>query len=409
MAFGQIGIYFFLFLGLYFEVFLLITFFEKRPTVKTVARPLRYPSVSIIVPCWNEERTLAGTLKSLLSLEYPKDKLSIIVVNDGSTDSTLAIAEQFASNPQVHVLSKKNGGKYTALNTGIEHSKSELVGCLDADSFVVPDALIESVKKFEENPKTMAVVPAMKVNRPRNLLELMQAVEYTFGIFYRKMFDNISAISVLPGPFSIYRREMFSITGPFRHAHNTEDMEMAFRMHAYGLRIENAHTSVVYTNVPRTVRSLVRQRTRWSQGFLQNSRDYRYMYFNRRYGHFGTLVLPFLLVMFLGGLYGAAFVLYRIVSWIVAEAQVFMVEKIPMQVPHFSLDWFYFNTSTMTLLVIATVCTTLAAVLIGRRIAGANFGIWSIVSYFTIYGLVAPLWLANAAWGAVRSRESRWR
>src|SRR6185503_16128899 len=104
--------------------------------------------------------------------------------------------------------------------------------------------------------------------------------EYTFGVFTKKVFDNLGAISVLPGPFSLYKREVFAKAGMFRHAHNTEDMEMAFRMHQHGLRIENAHTAVVYTNVPKTVWSLVKQRTRWSQGFLENSKDYRHMYFN---------------------------------------------------------------------------------------------------------------------------------
>ena len=87
----------------------------------------------------------------------------------------------------------------------------------------------------------MAITPAMKVYRPRNMLELMQAVEYTFGIFYKKMFDNLSAVNVLPGPFSLYRREVFDKIGLFKHAHNTEDMEIAFRMHANGLKIVNAH------------------------------------------------------------------------------------------------------------------------------------------------------------------------
>ena len=86
------------------------------------------------------------------------------------------------------------------------------------------------------------------------MLETMQAVEYTFGIFYKKMFDNLAALNVLPGPFSIYRREVFKKIGVFRHAHNTEDMEIAFRMHANGLKIVNAHTAFVYTTVPKTVR-----------------------------------------------------------------------------------------------------------------------------------------------------------
>ncbi len=409
MTAGTAAVYVFLFLALYFEVFLLISFFERRPSDKSSARPKRYPTVSVIVPCWNEEDTLEATVHSLLALDYPKEKLSIIVVDDGSTDGTLGVANRFAGHPQVRVLSKENGGKYTALNFGIERSESELVGCLDADSLVAPDALAEVVKKFEEDPSTMAVVPAMKVNSPRSLLELMQAVEYTLGIFFKKIFDNLSAISVLPGPFSLYRRDMFAIVGPFRHAHNTEDMEMAFRMHAHGLSIQNAHTAIVYTNVPRTLAGLIKQRTRWSQGFLLNSRDYQHMYFNSRFGNFGLLVLPFGLAMFVGAMYMFCYILFNIVSTVANRLLTLWLVKVPLQAPSIHLDWFYINTSVLMFLAVVTLAMTLAAVLMGRRMAGADFGAGSLVSYFTIYGFIAPLWLARAAWGALRSKESAWR
>lgn len=412
MAIGALGVYLFLFLGLYFEVFLLITFFEKKPAGKTFRKPTRYPSVSIIVPCWNEEKTIARTLKSLLELEYPKSKLSIIVVDDGSQDMTFQIAKRFEKrDSRVRVFSKENGGKYTALNFGIAQCDSELVGCLDADSFVTTDALIETVKKFEENSKTMAIVPAMKVHEPRRPLELMQAVEYTFGVFCKKMFGNLAAISVLPGPFSIYKREVFTKIGFFRHAHQTEDMEMAFRMHAHGMTIDNAHTAIVYTKVPQTVRALLRQRRRWSRGFLENSRDYRHMFFNSQFGNFGFLTLPVGLSLFFGALYMFCYVLFRTGAYAVTRITDIYATQIPL---YFSFStehwtWFYINTSMLTFLSLMTVTITLISVLIGRRIAGANFGVGSLVSYFMLYMLLAPLWLGWALWGAVRVRESSWR
>src|SRR3989344_1465349 len=267
MDLGSFGLYVCLFVALYFEVFLMISFFEKRPSKKDRSLPAYYPSVSMLVPCFNEERTLASTIDSLLAMQYPEEKLEIVVIDDGSSDGTATIAEAYAKKypSQVSFLKKRNGGKYTALNLGIERSEGELIGCLDADSFAAPDALMEAVK----------------------------------------MFGNLSAINVLPGPFSMYRREVFEKIGVFRHAHNTEDMEIAFRMHANNLRIIKAHTTYVYTTVPTTVRSRLRQRTRWSQGFLQNARDYKYMFFNNRYGNFGMLVLPFALSAFVSGIYAA--------------------------------------------------------------------------------------------------------
>src|ERR1051325_5578804 len=135
MDIAALGIYAALFLALFFEVFLLISFLEKRPASRTAALPKRYPSTTIIVPCWNEERTIGGTLDSLLALDYPQDKLTIMVVDDGSKDNTGAVAAQYAQmHPgRIEYHYKENGGKWTALNYGLERTQAELVGCLDAD------------------------------------------------------------------------------------------------------------------------------------------------------------------------------------------------------------------------------------------------------------------------------------
>lgn len=411
MDIGAYGLYASLFFALYFEVFLLISFFEKKPEQKTVHLPKRYPTVAMVVPSYNEEQTLAGTIESLLALDYPTDKLSIMVVDDGSVDGTQAIGEQYAAaHPQVSYYRKENGGKYTALNYAIERTQAEIVGCLDADSFVVPDALIEAVKAFEANPTAMAITPAMKVHHPHNLLELMQAVEYTFGIFYKKMFDNLSAINVLPGPFSIYKRAVFEQIGPFRHAHNTEDMEIAFRMHANGLKIINAHNAFVFTKVPRTVRALIKQRTRWSQGFLQNAKDYGHMFFNRKYGHFGMLVLPYVLVAFAAGLYTAGYALFRVADFVYMRVTSYYATGLPLHMPNPAhLSWFYIDTNMLMFLILATLAMTFIAIILGNRIAQSKLSPLSFVAYFALFGFIAPVWLARAAWGALLAQESSWR
>lgn len=409
MDVGALGVYAALFFALFFEVILLISFFEKRPEGKTKTLPTRYPTVAILVPCWNKGATLAPTVHSLLELEYPKDKLSIVIIDDGSTDNTWEAAQEFAHNPQVKLYQKVNeGSKYSALNYGLAHTDSELIGCLDADSFVEKDALIEMVKAFEADPEVYAAAPSMKVNQPHNILELMQAVEYTFGIFYKKMFDNMGAISVLPGPFSIYRRALFDKVGPFRKAHHTEDMEMAFRMHRHGLKLVNVHTALVHTNVPTTVPALIRQRTRWSRGYLENSRDYKDMYFNRKYGNFGMLVLPFGLAAFAMGLYSAFYLVFNIAKSLIEKAYNYYQTGIPPGLPHIQLDWFYYNTGMMLFLMIAALVMTLVAVLLGQRIAESRLEAKHLLSYFFLFGLIAPLWLARAAWDTVLSRERGW-
>src|SRR5581483_12315208 len=102
MELGVVGVYIGLFLALYFEVFLLLSFPEKRPDQKTNVRPSYYPTTTMLVPCFNESKTLEHTVESLLALDYPKERLDILIVDDGSTDNTRTIGESLAkAHPQV--------------------------------------------------------------------------------------------------------------------------------------------------------------------------------------------------------------------------------------------------------------------------------------------------------------------
>ncbi len=404
------GIYVFLFIALYFEVFLLITFLEKRSVTTTKGLKLsRYPSVAVIVPCFNEERTIAATVRSLLALSYPKDRLEIIIVDDGSTDATPTIAKRFEKYVQVKVFSKKNAGKHTALNLGITKSDAELVGCLDADSFVAPDALTEIVRVFNERGDVSAVTPGIKVYEPRGFLPLVQAAEYALALFYRKMFGNLGALFVTPGPFSFYRRTVFETIGPFRSAYNTEDMEMALRMQSNRMKIENAHTAYVYTKVPTTLRALLRQRTRWVGGFLLNSIDYSHLYGNPRFGALGLFVLPTGAISIFAALYFVAYTLYTLISraletLITAQATGFSLD---IALPRF--DWFFLNTGTATFIIFLLVALTVFLVSMGKRLGGEKVLSWDILYYVLCYGFIAPLWLARAVFNSALARTAPWR
>lgn len=407
----DVGVYSALFAALYFEVFLLITFFEKRPNNRSAKRPLYFPSVAIIVPCYNEEKTLEATVRSLLALDYPTEKLEILIVNDGSKDGTAAVARQFKEHPQVRILEKENGGKYTALNMGLAHTNAELIGCLDADSFVAPDALIEMVKKFNENPNAMAASPSILVHQPSSLLQHMQRAEYSFGVFYKKMFETLSAIPVLPGPFSLYRREVFETIGPFKHAYNTEDMEIALRMQSRRMVIANTHTARVYTTTPRTIRSLIRQRTRWSQGFLQNGKDYWYMFGNPRFGHLGLFVLPFGLLSILFALFLAGYALWEAAGFAgrtVADAIVLKEAAVPV-LSFGEFSPLYLSSVSLWILTAVVICTTLLLIGMGRWLSRGTLRFRDIASYLVLYGFIAPIWLAKASWGAARGTVSVWK
>ena len=198
----MIVMYVFLFVSLYFEVFLLVSFIDsrRRRASQAASAEAYEPTVAIIVPCWNEEKTLGGTVQSLLALDYPADKFEILIVDDGSRDGTLAIAHAFETFPQVRVFHKENGGKHSAMNLALANTSAELIGCLDADSVVAPGALRHIVHVFQ-NEKVGAVTPAIHIKKPVNLLQHMQEAEYRLGLFVRFTLASIGSMYITPGPF----------------------------------------------------------------------------------------------------------------------------------------------------------------------------------------------------------------
>lgn len=404
-------LYVFLFLTLYMEVFFLITFFEELP--KLAKKPINpelsyYPSATIIVPCWNEETTVIKTVESLLDLNYPKDKLNIFIVDDGSTDHTWEVIQKFKNNPQITLIKKENGGKHTAVNLGIQESTSDLIGCLDADSFVDNNALHEMARAFNEDKEIMAVTPVLVVHEPKTVLQKMQQTEYYTGAFLKRMLSPLDAINVTPGPFSIFRREVFNKLGLYKKAHNTEDIEIALRMQANHMRIRNVHTAHVYTTAPGTLYKLYRQRLRWAYGTMKNTLDYRFMLFKKEYGILGMITLP---ISFFGVfifLYNFGFFAFHIVRDVIDRIIAVSTVGFSFMVPH--LDLFFFNTDFMVLLSYVFLGLALFIIWSGTRLALGRFKPSAGIFYFIfLYGIVAPIWFARAVWNVALSRSSSWR
>ncbi len=400
-------VYLFLFVSIYFEVFLLMAFIERRlrrrapPQVAGVL-----PRVAIAVPCFNEQEGLAATVRSLLALDYPTEKLEIIVVDDGSTDNTLAIARTFESDPRVRVFHKENGGKHTAMNTALAHTSADLMGCLDADSIVEREALRIIVPVFS-NAQVAAATPGIHVKDPENMLQHMQHVEYRLSIFNRFVLSALGSAFITPGPFSLFRATIVRAVGGWRHGHATEDMEMALRVQGAGYLIANVPGAIVYTSTPCTIRSLFRQRVRWTYGWLRNAVDYRYMFANKEYGNLGIIILPSAIISIFAGIYFFA----RIV-FLSARALVGMIERIRATgiYPHLSLDLFYVNTSTLWFLILISAGLILALLCAGTMIGTNNRLPPKATPLFILfYSFLVPLWLGVAVVRAVFKTGVRWR
>ena len=402
--------YILLFVALYFEVFLLITYFETRKIERGFGLlPLseKLPSVTIFVPCWNEEKTICKTIISLLKLDYPKHLLSIFIINDGSTDNTLKVIQKFARNKQIQIFSKENGGKHTALNYGLSLAKSDLVGCLDADSFVHPQALKRLVVKFQDK-EMMAVTPSIKVHEPKNIIELIQKSEYLLGAFIRKIFARLNALYVTPGPFTIFRKSVFEQLGYYKHAHNTEDMEIAMRMQKNRLKIGNVHDAFIYTVAPKNLRGLLKQRLRWSYGFIKNAIDYRQIFFRPQYGHLGVMILPIAGFSLFTSVY---FALQRISGWIL-NGWVRFVEwhTVGLSWPNFNFDFFYFNTSIVSFISVIAIVGFISIIIISRHLTQEKHKIGFDSIYFLVfYSFIAPIWIAKALYKAAFAKTTTWR
>lgn len=402
--------YVFLFIALYIEIFFLITYFESREKEKKVLeirQPQKTPSVSIVVPVWNEETTVLKTIFSLLKLNYPKDKLLIYIVDDGSTDNTWQVIQRFSKNKQVKLLRKENGGKHTALNYALSFIDTDLVGCLDADSFVHPEALNRIVAQFSD-PEIMAVTPSVKVFEPKGILGMVQKAEYMLGIFLRKVFSSLNAIYITPGPFSIFKLSVFKTIGNYRHAHNTEDMEIAMRMQKNGLKIGNAHNAFIYTTAPTTLYRLYRQRLRWVYGFLRNSFDYREMFFSPKYGNLGMVVLPAAGFSTVSTVYFLGTNLLNWIQLMFQKLQQFFAAG--FYFGKFNFDFFYFNTDIIMFISLIAVFGTIFIIITSRKLAEeeTRFGLDSVL-FLVLYAFIAPLWISRALFNAVFSKESKWR
>jgi len=404
-------LYVFLFLTLYLEVFFLITFFEERlklSTKSTTGKLSYYPSATIIVPCWNEEKTVSKTIDSLLSLHYPKERFQIFVVDDGSTDNTWKVVQKYASNPNVKLFQKENGGKHTAVNIGIKNSISELIGCLDADSFVDKDALHEIASAFNEDPQMMAAIPTIIIDEPKTILQKMQKTEYHTVAFFKRMLSPLDAITVTPGPFSFFRKEVFEKIGLFKKAHNTEDMEMALRMQSNNMRIRNVHTARVHTEGPATLYKLYRQRLRWAYGGMKNTLDYRFMIFRRKYGMLGMITLPLAFFGIFIFLYNFTFVIFHIARMVAIKAVEIGTIGFTFAFPQ--VDSFFINTEFMSILSYIFLGLGMVIIWNGVKLAEGRFRPSMGIFYFiTLYGIVAPIWLTRAVFNLAFSRNTNWR
>ena len=344
---------------------------ELDPAYSTLHLP-----ISLVVPAYNESKSIVTSIKALLQLEYPD--FEVVVVNYGSTDDTLeklvagfqlyrypeAYRKQVPCRPVIatyrsaryrnlRVVSKENGGsKADAANAGINVCRNPLVAIVDADGVLQRNSLTRAVRPFLENPETVAAGGAIRIANgcklregfleevalPRNPLALMQVIEYLRSFLFGRMgWEPLGAVLIVSGAFGVFRRTTLIEVGGFNPHAVGEDMELIVRIHRIMKQQRRRYhigfipDPVCWTDAPETLKDLGSQRTRWHHGLGQALMLNRWLILNPRGGTVSWLAIPFyVLFELLGPLIEAfGFVFFiagaglGMIAW--ADAGVFLV------------------------------------------------------------------------------------
>lgn len=297
--------------------------------------------VSVIVPAFNEELSIVQSVRAILALEYPEHE--VIVVNDGSSDSTIQeLIDGFDCVPsdrsQIEVLQhtkilgvyqsrkhanlividKENGRKADASNAGIGFARTPLVCVIDADSIIETDGLLRATEPFMyDTGKMVAVGGAIriangceiragslrKIGVSKAWLPRFQVVEYLRAFLTARVANaEGDSLMLISGAFGIFRRSALIEVGGYEHETVAEDLELIVRIHRYmrehkrDYKIGFVPEIVCWTEAPTTWGGLRNQRARWQQGALETLIRHRRMIFNPRYGRIGMLSMPQIVV-----------------------------------------------------------------------------------------------------------------
>ncbi|HLB66778.1 MAG TPA: glycosyltransferase [Candidatus Saccharimonadales bacterium] len=271
------------------------------------------PFVSVIVPAHNEESTITKCLKSLVESNYPKSKLEIIVVNDGSTDSTAKLIRQFINENgdafSIKLVNQKNAGKAAAFNRGtLKHSNGSIIMCLDADSMVEKMSIRRAVQYFRDR-RTVAVASNVNIVEDRTLLSLIQRFEYLVAYMMKKAQSQYNIEYIVGGIGSYYRRSILDNVGHYDTNTVTEDMDLTLKFLTRGNKkhkIEFAYDAIVFTEPVATYKSLISQRFRLKYRSIQSIKKNQSLLFKKSSQH--SKVLTFFAIPY-GLIYHFIFVL----------------------------------------------------------------------------------------------------
>lgn len=260
MAFG-VGVFFilFAFLLFLFSIFVIGRFRKQKTSFFE-------PSVAVVIPAYNEEKSIRQCIESVRNSNYPPEKIEIVIVDDGSTDKTVEIAESM----NARVLKQNHLGKVDALNYGSKEAKADFIVTIDADTVVGKDFIKEMLLPFADET-VGATSGAVKVLNNKSLLGIFQNIEYHNNNLIRNSFSRVFSSGIwFFGSLACYRKLTLEKIGFFKKDTVSEDMDVAMEVKKADYKTINIEKAEGYTIVPETFKGLLRQRRRWWVGGLQS-------------------------------------------------------------------------------------------------------------------------------------------
>jgi len=255
--------------------------------------PRFLPDVSVVIPAYNEAAGIAATVRSMAASRY-RGRLEIIVVDDGSTDDTAAIARGLGI-PDVYVITQPNTGKPGALNRGIAEARSEILVLVDGDTVFEPGTIERLVAPLSD-PEIGAVSGNTKVGNRGGFIGGWQHLEYVMGFnLDRRMYDMLGIMPTVPGAIGAFRRQALRQVGGVSHDTLAEDTDLTMALCRTPWRIVYTADAIAWTEAPASLRQLWKQRYRWSYGTMQAMWKHRRAVIEHgRSGRFGRLCLTYL-------------------------------------------------------------------------------------------------------------------
>lgn len=397
----------YIFIAIYFLSFYILVYARNRKDIFSFPETGKKYSISVLIPAWNEEETIENTIESIFNIDYEIKEL--IVINDGSTDSTRKIVENLMKkHPKLKIINKENTGKGDSINRGIKIAKGELVVVVDADSYPAKDSFKKLVGFFDDEK----VGAATCVFIPRNnqtFFEKLQDVEYHVIAFTRKLLGYVDAIWVTPGPLAMYRKSALKEVGGFDKNNLTEDIEIAWALTGKGYRREMCLDTYATTTVPKTLRPWYRQRRRWNVGGLQCISKYKKYFFKK--GMLGAFILPFFTIQLFLGVLGLGVFLYVNLRRIISD-YIFAAYSIPVGVPLLTINDLFITPSFLNylgiVLFIAGFIFTIIVLSIMKSGVLKRQNIFNLLFYFLIYLSVYPVIMISSIYNFIK-KNYKWR